>query len=214
METNQAIDIHRAKEASSAWPVYKKDQTEAESSLEQWCDIAWSTPVVPPGEARVELVLDFMREWYRNTDYDWRSFYAGVSTRSDLFPDEAGMEHFIALPALPPSFDIGAFFDLLDCWDDLRDAHAAIAQVAAQIISTGLEAKATGPAQLEVNGVTIESGSDTSLPSKLELVEIVCAMQSSCLRRDPEEADDGLRIRNLKSRLQRNLSLFKPSPDR
>jgi len=210
MEPNQEIDIHRAEVDSCAWPVYKKGQTEAEKSLEQWCDIAWGTPVVPRSEARVELVLDLIREWYRNIDYDWRSFYADIATRSALFPNETEMERFIALPALPANFDHERFLDVLDHWDDLVEADRSIEQAAVEIAACGLAAERVGnPAQLEVNGVTVGSESDTGLPSKIDLVETVCAMQSSCLRFDPEEAADGVRIENLKRRFGRNLSLFK-----
>lgn len=203
----------RIEDTSSSWPVYEKDQTGAEISLGHWCDIVLVSSIVSTIEARVELVLEFIREWYRNVDYDWQSFYENIATRSDRFPDLGEMERFISLPALPPTFDLERFLDLLDRWDGLIEGDTSIDQAAVEIAACGVAARATNePARLEVNGVTIDSAADTGFPSKLELLETVCAMQSSCLRRFPEEADDRVRFTNLRTRLRRNASLFKPNP--
>lgn len=204
----------RADEAVSSWPIYEKDQTGAENSLEQWCDIAWGGSVIPTGEARVELVLEFMREWYRNTDYDWQSFYEDIATRSDLFPNLEEMERFIRLPALPPTFSLEHFFDLLDRWDDLRDTGTNVEQAAVKISACGIDADERGDSgRLRVHGVTVESSDHTDLPSRLDLLETVCAMQSSRLLRLPEEADEEVRFTNLKVRLDRKFNLIKPNPD-
>lgn len=207
-EEQCATEPDRADEASPSWPIYEKDQTGADNSLERWCDIAWGGSVISTGEARVELVLEFMREWYRNTDYDWRSFYENIATRSDLFPNLTKVERFLALPALPSTLDHERFFDLLDRWDDLQDGDASIDRAAAEITSCRLDAEKAGqPARLQVNGVIVESGITNGLPSKLDLLETVYAMKSSRLRRLPEEADDEVRFTNLKTRLKRNINL-------
>jgi len=207
-------ELDGADEASSSWPIYEKDQSGAANSLERWCDIAWGTSIVSTGEARVELVLDFMREWYRNIDYDWHSFYEEIATRSDLFPDPVEMERFIRLPALPPTFDLKRFLELLDCWDDLLAADTPVEHAAARITSCGLAAEATSdPAHLRINGVTVDSEPTEDLPSKLDILETICAMQSCHLHRLPEEVEDEeVRFENLKIRLDRNHHLFNRNP--
>jgi hypothetical protein len=200
-----ASELDGADETSSSWPIYEKDQTGADKSLERWCDILWGTSIIT-GKARVELVLEFMREWYRNTDYDWRSFYEDIATRSDLFPDEAEMDRFIRLPVLPPTFDLKRFLELLDRWDDLLVADTPIEQAAAEIASCGVVAEATSDtAHLRINGVTVDSEPGEDLPSKLDVLETVCAMKSCRLLRSPEEADDDVRFENLKICINRYL---------
>lgn len=203
-----------SRKPSNSWPIYEKDQIGSDKSLEQGCDAAWGASVITSGEARVELVLEFMREWYRNTDYDWRAFYADIAPRSDLFPNESEMERFIGLPALPSCFDHERFFELLDRWDDLPSTGSPVEQAAAEIASCGLGAEATGnPKRLRVNGATIHSETIDGLPPKLDVLETVCAMQSYRLHRLPEEADGNVRFANLEKHLRRSLTLFNCSSE-
>ena len=210
--TTNPADLARdqSEKASPSWPIYEKDRTGDDNSLEQWCDIAWGASVIPTGEARVELVLEFMRHWYRNTDYDWRSFYADIASRSELFPDMEELEQFIQMPPLPETVDLDRFFDLLDRLDELQETEAPLDQAVVEITSCGIDARTTSdPVRLSINSVIIDSETTTGFPSSLEILETVGSMQSCQLRRLPEEANDEVRIENLKSRILRNSNPFK-----